>query len=269
MTMTWLLMLALVAAPADSSGAEGAKAEAAASAKKKATKEPAKKAAESKAEPHSGEDEPAVPPMYRWKVPRQLDYVASIGVQVSDGVPMVLEMARSSMPVDQLIQHFADDFRAAGLFLPPEQNSPMAEPMLTGLDTLRLVAYTVVFQPNPDRTTTLYLGTADMKNYQPGGGAMLDWAPVMPGASKLMRTELEVAQSAVYEVNATEKEVLTYYREALGPLGFEEVEPGTFRRGGEELRVFTQVEGGARSVGLMRKVRAAEPAPAVAPAPKP
>jgi hypothetical protein len=195
--------------------------------------------------------------MYRWSVPQQLDYVASIGVQVTDGVPMVLEMARSSMPVDLLIQHYVDDFQAAGLFIPPldVQASPMAEPRLTALDPERLVAYTVIFQPNPDRTTTLYLGTADMKQYRPPGGANLEWAPMMPGAEKLMRTELEGMQSAVYAVRASEADVLAFYRQALGAQGYTEAEPGTFQRGQEELRVFSNpTDDGGRSVGLTRKV---------------
>jgi hypothetical protein len=267
MTMTWLLMWALAAAPVAAPEAKReAKAEAPAPAKKGASKKQAGKQSKSKqaAAPPAPvapapveEAEAPPPPMYRWSVPQQLDYVASIGVQVTDGVPMVLEMARSSMPVDLLIQHYVDDFQAAGLFIPPldVQASPMAEPRLTALDPERLVAYTVIFQPNPDRTTTLYLGTADMKQYRPPGGANLEWAPMMPGAEKLMRTELEGMQSAVYAVRASEADVLAFYRQALGAQGYTEAEPGTFQRGQEELRVFSNpTDDGGRSVGLTRKV---------------
>lgn len=271
MMTTWLLMLALAAAPASG---EKAAAPAAATQGKRAAK-PGKKAEAPKPPPAEAEAPPLPPPPpppFQWKVPGLVDWVDSPGVQVSDGVPMVLEMARSSLPMEQLIQRFADSFEASGLYIPPDpfQESILAEPRLTALDTERMLAYTVVFQPNPDRTTTLYLGTADMSRYEPGGGAKLEWAPLMPGAEKLMRTELEVAQSAMYSVRAKPSEVLAFYRQALVPQGFKETEPGAFRRGNEVLHVFTEVDGPECMVGLSRRLSGAdEEPPAVAPAPTP
>jgi hypothetical protein len=273
MTMTWLLMWALAAAPVEAAPEAKREAKSHAPVKKGASKKQAgkqsKQAAAAPQVPAPAEEAAPPPaPMYRWKVPQQLDYVRSVGVQVTNGVPMVLEMARSSMPVDLLIQHYMDDFQAAGLFIPPLdfQVSPRAEPRLTALDPTRLVAFTVIFQPNPDRTTTLYLGTADMKQYRPPGGASLEWAPLMPGAQKLMRTDLEGLQSAVYAVRAPEAEVLAFYRQALGPQGYTEVEPGVFQREGEELHVFSApMDDGGRSVSLTRKVGGAGRAPAPTP----
>ncbi|XXF78535.1 hypothetical protein P2318_01900 [Myxococcaceae bacterium GXIMD 01537] len=281
MTTTWLLLLALTAAPpapkaaAPAPAAEAPAKPAPTKPAKAADKKAGKKTAAAQPQPPPPAEAPPLPPPpsapYRWNVPKLLSWVDSVGVQVSDGVPMVLEMARSGLPMEELVQHFADEFQAAGLFIPPDafQESFLAEPRLTGLDSERMVAYTVVFQPNPDRTTTLYLGTADMSRYDASGAGSLEWAPVMPGAQKLMRTEMEVAQSAVYAVNATDAEVMAFYREQLGAQGFKEQEPGTFKRGGELLRVFTQEEGGQRSVGLTRRTGPADEPPAVAPAPVP
>lgn len=278
--LTWTLAAA-PAAPASkppaapaAPKAPAAKAPAAkaSAAKAPAAKAPAAKAApEAKASKQAQEASAALPPVptepppeYRWRVPEQLDWVDSAGLQVSDGVPMHISMARSKMPVPQLIQHFANDFEAAGLFIPPDelQESPFPEPRLTAFDPVRSLAYTVIFQPNPDKTSTVFLATADMSNYQEPGSAVLEWAPVMPGASRLMRTQLESSQTALYSVKATETEVFAFYREGLTPLGYQEPEPGLFVRAGESLHVSTKKEGDERMVSLVRQQSGALAEPA-------
>lgn len=266
MMKTLVLMWALAAAPAapapnppPAKAAPKAPAPKAAPEKEKkaAPSKPAKGApqASAAAVPPAPPVPTEPPPEYRWRVPEQLDWVDSAGLQVSDGVPMHIAMARSKMPVPQLIQYFANDFQAAGLFIPPdeEQQSPFPEPRLTAFDPARSLAYTVIFQPNPDKTSTVFLATADMSNYQPPGSAVLEWAPVMPGASRLVRTQLESSQTAIYAVHSTETEVLAFYREGLKPLGYQEPEPGLFVRAGESLHVSTKKEGDELMVSLVRQ----------------
>jgi hypothetical protein len=251
-----------VAAKAPAAKAPAAKA----SKEKKAPgKEAAAKEAAAAAQPPALPAVPTEPPPeYRWRVPGQIDFVDSAGLQVSDGVPMHIAMARSKLTVQELIQHFADDFNAAGLFLPPDeyQESPFTEPRLTAFDPVRSLAYTVIFQANPDKTSTVYLATADMSNYKAPGAAALDWAPLMPGATSVLRTQLEGSQTALYGVHATEAEVLTFYRDNLKPLGYQEPEPGIFVRAGESLHVSTQKKGDEMMVSLVRQQggEVAEPA---------
>jgi hypothetical protein len=253
-----VLMLALAAAPAapakDSAPARPAEAVAPKGAKTK--KAPAAKPGAKQAQAEKPAEPPPLPPPYKWRVPGLLEWVDSSGVQVSDGVPMILEMALSDRSTQELIQHFANDFQAAGLYIPPDklQVSPFVEPRLTAFDPERNVAYTVVFQPNPDaKTTTLYLAVADMSGYKPPGAAALTWAPVMPGAQKLLRTEMEGAQTAAYEVSATEAAVLEFYRKEFKALGYRESEPGLFERGGESVRVSSEQKGSERMVSLVRQ----------------
>lgn len=246
------------AAPAKEAPAKEAPAKEApkaAKAKKQAAPK-ATKQAEALPPPAAAPTEPVEPPPpYKWRVPALVSWVDSAGVQVTDGVPMELRMAQSNMPIEKLIQHFANEFEAAGLFIPPDeyQESPYPTPRLTAFDPYRNVAYTVIFQPTSNTSTTLYLATADMGNYQPPGAAGLDWAPLMPGARKLLRSQLEGSQTAVYATQATEVEVVAFYREKLLPLGYVEPETGLFMRGGESLRVTSVQQEGERIVSLVRQ----------------
>ncbi len=262
---TLAVMLALAVAPAasakDPAAPQGEKAKKPAAAAPKAAKGAAL-AKDAQAAKPAGPTKPIEPPPpYQWRVPGLLQWVDSAGEQLSEGVPMHLEMALSDRSIEELIQHFADDFEAAKLYIPPDehQTSPYTEPRLTAFDPVRNIAYTVIFQSNAPQRTTLYLATADMSRYKPPGAASLEWAPVMPGAQKLLRTELEGAQSATYGVKGSEADVLDFHRKALKPLGFKEEEPGLFVRGEESLRVSSEQQGELRVVSLLRQGGARAP----------
>ncbi|MBN1205676.1 MAG: hypothetical protein JXB05_12225 [Myxococcaceae bacterium] len=206
---------------------------------------------------------PSRPP-FRWDVPGLLDWVDSAGVQISDGVPLSLQLARSKLPIQELIQHFAASFEKAGLFIPPgeQQIQALREPQLTALDTERLVAYTVIFQPNPDKTVTVILGTSDLSRYQPNAGrTTVSWAPVPPGANQLLSNEMEGAQSAIFEVPSTKEQVQAFYQQAMKQLRFVEKAPGEFYRGNEMIRVSIQSKDGRLTVGLLRKLGVKDGAP--------
>jgi hypothetical protein len=198
---------------------------------------------------------------FRWDVPGLVDQVDSPGIQVSDGVPMHLQLARSRWQLDALIQAMADRFRAAGLFIstsPEALSSPTREPILTALDTEKRVAYTVIFQQGADGLVTLILGTSDLSSYKPA--SPLGWAPVMAGAEQVTRTEMEAGQMAMFSVNASPAQVLEFYRTELGAAGFREdpAQPGLFQRGTEVLRVVTRQDGDSVVVGLNRRLGVAE-----------
>jgi hypothetical protein len=197
-------------------------------------------------------------PPFRWDVPGLIDWVDSAGMQISDGVPMTLQAARSKLSVETLLQHFANSFQKAGLFIPPgrEQLRAFQEPQLTALDPERLIAYTVIFQANPDDTVTVILGTSDLSHYTGGGSATLLWAPLPPGAKQLMNTQMEGGQSAVFTVSSSKEEVMAFYRDAMKQAGFEQEEPGVFRRGGETITLYAQPQDGKLAVSLTRRLGA-------------
>lgn len=263
--MKWLvLVLAVASLPAAAeegskqpAAVPGAKAETKPAAPKPAAPKPVQaKAKADAAKPPEPAPSPAPPPRFRWEIPGLIAWVDSPGVQISDGVPLVIQAARSRHSVESLLQHFARSFEKAGFFIPPgeEQVRAFQEPQLTALDPQRLVSYTVIFQENPDDTVTLILGTADLSRYTPEGSMELLWAPLPPGARQLTRTEMEGGQSAVFFIAAPKEQVMTFYREALSNAGFEEMEPAVFRRGGEVISVYAQPQEGQLAVSLTRRL---------------
>lgn len=201
---------------------------------------------------------PMPKPPFSWDIPGKVVWVPSAGPQVSDGVPMNLQLARTNWSLNAVIQHMMEGFRKAGFYMAPlrEQTSPTTEPMLTALDVEKLVAYTVIFQENADKSVTLILGTSDMSKYTPPG-TTLSWAPVMPGADGLTRSDLEGAHLAVFAAKpgTTQAQVLDYYRTALKPVGYEEDpdEPGLFRRGSELLIITMRSEENQLMVSLRHR----------------
>ncbi|MBZ4419658.1 hypothetical protein [Myxococcus sp. RHSTA-1-4] len=203
-----------------------------------------------------------VPPVYRqpfvWDVPKVVDIVDVPGVMLADGVPVRLKAVRSKEKPEPLLQHIVDRWEAWGLFIPPVEHQPqtLREAQITALDPERLITYTVIFQPNPDGTTTLYLGEANMS--QPPQ-AVSSVAPVFAGAEGVMTSELEVVRSVNYTVRAKEAEVEAFYRAELGKAGFKEVEPRRFRSGHEEMElVIRSVQPGQLSVAVLRRTVAPE-----------
>ncbi|MFB1484819.1 hypothetical protein [Corallococcus sp. RDP092CA] len=253
MMMSLLLSLALSAGPSISADAGSP-----------APRPPARGQAVVKPQalPDAGVSEAEAPKApFRWDIPGKVVWVQSPGPQVSDGVPMNLELARTDWPLNAVIQHIMESFRKAGFYMAPmrEQRSPTTEPMLTALDVEKLLAYTVIFQENADKSVTLILGTSNMSSYKPPG-TTLSWAPLMPGADGLTRSDLEGAHLAVYAAKpgTTEEQVFDYYREALKPVGYEEDpdEKGLFRRGSELLIISTRTEETRLMVSLRHRLGA-------------
>lgn len=229
-----------------------------------ASKKPAtgKPEAVAKPAPAKPAEAPAPAPRapFQWDVPGLIQWVDSAGVQVSDGVPISLQMARSKAPIEVLLQHFANAFQKAGFFIPPDRERTQAfrEPQLTALDPEKLVSYTVIFQPNPDNTVTLILGTSDLSHYKPWNNAQLGWAPLPPGAQLVMRTEMEGGQNAVFTAASSQDQVMSFYRGALKEAGFVEDDPGQFRRGLETISIYFQTQLGKLSVSLTHRQGGAE-----------
>ena len=237
--MEWVLLCVLAAGPAGSAPASPP-------AKKPSRTQALVKEIQRADAPASSalanEEEEALPAPFQWVVPGLLSWVDSDGPMVSNGVPVLLQLARSSRPVAELERHFVSSFEKAGLFIPREEEQVRVtrEPQLTALDPMRMLSYTVILQANPDKTTTVILGTANVGALENiNASQALGWAPVMPGAEKLLRTEAEGYATAAYQVDSTVEKVGAFYQEALLRAGFMPVpkEEGLYRRGNESLQV--------------------------------
>ncbi len=183
---------------------------------------------------------------FEWPTPKLLQVVEVPGVIKAQGIPTQLRAVKLGVPLEEALQAYVDAFKASGFYLPPvrDQHQPLNVPMLTALDTRTLISYTVILQPNPDRTTTVLLGEA---NYtardKPGQGV----APLMPGARNVITTDQEGSQVVAYEVSSPLAKARAFYDEALAGKGFVESsepgEKGLYRKGGTQLQVRLREKG--------------------------
>lgn len=195
----------------------------------------------------------AQPQAFTWDVPRVLEAVEMPGVMRADGIPVKLRSVKSAEKPQVILQHLVDRFEAAGFYIPPDKHRTqwLAEPQLTALDTDRLISYTFVLQPNPDGTTTVVLGEANLGLARREQTA---FAPVFPGGTDLMQSDMEGARTMTYLAAAAPEKVRDFYLTELRGAGFSEEPPGTWRRGGEELRVSVRpIKEGRVAVIVMRR----------------
>jgi hypothetical protein len=198
---------------------------------------------------------------FTWDVPKVVGVVDVPGVMMADGVPVRIHAVRSSEKPQVLLQHVVDRFEAWGFFIPPieGQAQPFREPQITALDMERLVSYTAIFQPNPDGTTTVLLGEADLS--QPPARPS-PFAPVFPGAQELIHSDVEAARSLTYSVSAKLPEVEAFYRKELAKVGYTQVENNLYRKGSDELQVLARdAQGGRVSVVVIRRAALEAPPP--------
>jgi hypothetical protein len=121
----------------------------------------------------------------------------------------------------------------------------------------------VVLQPNPDGTTTVILGEANVGERVTSKGAT--FAPVFPGAKAPLISEQEGLRTMAYSAIATPQEVLGFYRDTLAKDGYREVEPGVFARGDEHLKINARAAGKGQSLVTVVGSRDAFQPPAGAP----
>ncbi|MCY1073395.1 hypothetical protein [Archangium lansingense] len=194
------------------------------------------------------------PTAFTWDVPRVLESVEVPGVMRADGIPVKLRSVKSAEKPQVILQHLVNRFEAAGFYIPPDKHRTQwfAEPQLTALDTDRLISYTFVLQPNPDGTTTVILGEANLGMARREQAA---FAPVFPGGTDLMQSEMEGARTMTYLASAEPQKVRDFYLAELRGAGYAELDAGTWRRGGEELRVSVRpVKEGRVAVIVLRRM---------------
>ena len=172
---------------------------------------------------------------FDWPVPTVIDNLDMPGLSSSNGAPVKLHAIRVKEKVEDLIQLYVSAFEKGGLFFDPRQKRRLAEPHLTAFDWRAGISYTVIFQPNPDGTTTCILGEANLKLRQrPATGNPL----VFPGAKGVMQVQQESGQVLAYTVLAKAEDVEHFYRQKLARDGYSESEQnkGVFAKGNDELQ---------------------------------
>jgi len=201
---------------------------------------------------------------FTWDVPEVVGVVDVTGEVIAQGIPVKMSAVRSKARPETILQHLVDRFLVWGLYVPAMAKQPqlLSEPMITAIDTRAFVSYTAILQPNPDGTTTVFLGQADFTR---GSSPASTLAPVYPGAKGLLHSRMEGARTLVYSVVAKAADVEVFYRGALAQAGFEEVAPLVFQSSQDVLQVrHSPAKDGALSVVVVR--RALSPGEAAKPA---
>ncbi|MBZ4395767.1 hypothetical protein K8625_08650 [Myxococcus sp. AS-1-15] len=191
---------------------------------------------------------------------RVLEQVDASEVLDANGVPVVLRAVVVKDSAQDLVQRFADAFRAGGLHVPPGSEQPQlasGAAMLTGVDMYRGLTYTVILQPQEGGVTLVYLGEANHALAREPSIAG-DVATLPPGAHGVMRVSDESSRTLSFQVPMSEAEVRTFYAQALGRDGWRlaDGETSVYTRPGEELRIIqAPAEKGLRSVVLVHRGR--------------
>lgn len=181
----------------------------------------------------------AGPAPFSWDVPGQVQLVP-VGKQLEGGgLPMAVFLAKSTWELDRLLLHYAGRFAEAGYFIPPKMGriTGLKLPRVVALDDVRMVSFLVYGWPEPDGTTTLVLGAADLKNRKKAQGGVL---PVFPGAKSPTTFNVELATAVSFTAKATQEEVIDFYRSVLPSGGWKEREPGAFVKEGRVVRVLAK-----------------------------
>ena len=200
------------------------------------------------------------PPRFAWPKLQVLEHVESNAIVEAGGVPVALRAVHVRESARELVQRFADAFRAGGLYVPPGKEQPQLAnnaAMLTALDPRRRITYTVILMAQPDGTTTLYLGEANHALAR-APGAENDFAPMPPGAQGALRVSAEGSRTLSFQVLLSGAQVQAFYDDALLKAGWKRGdEAGVYTRPGAELRLTHQAgDGGRRAVVLLHQSRA-------------
>ncbi|MFP2959574.1 hypothetical protein ACLEPN_17460 [Myxococcus sp. 1LA] len=197
---------------------------------------------------------------FSWDVPKVVAVVDVPGTVIAEGVPVRMHAVLSAERPEVIGQHLVSRFQAWELHVPKPSLQPqlLRETMITALDTKLFISYTAILQANPDGTTTVFMGEANLAQgrQQPQSSV----APMFPGAADPMKAEMESSRTLTYSVDAKPAEVEAFYRTELGNAGFREAEPRLFRSPNEEIKLtLSPTKEGRLAVVLVRRTVAQEP----------
>jgi hypothetical protein len=186
---------------------------------------------------------------FTWVVPDETARVDVPGTIFANGLPVRLEARRSKRPVPELFAHFQKQFALHGFYIAPSRDLTRvsSEPMISAYDSLRSVSYTVIFQANPDGSTTCILGESHLRERLPPS---VDGVPLFPGAKDVIRTTMEGATVVSYGATAPAADVQRFYRDVLGGAGWRDSGNGAFAKDSLGVRVRISGADGALAVSL-------------------
>lgn len=175
---------------------------------------------------------------FDWNVPKMIEF-AEVGERMqANGMSLKVYVARSAWSPRDLLDHYHSRFAGEGFYVPdkPLRLPGLELPRLTALDPKNLWSYLVYVWPEPDGTTTLVMGAADLKGRKPQKNAAGFPVPPFPGAKVTFTSNVEFAKTMSFVTAATENEVIDFYRQTLPAGGWKEREKGSFVREGRLLR---------------------------------
>lgn len=177
---------------------------------------------------------------------------------VVDGVTIETSMLVSSKDVATLKAWFRARFLRGGLYLAEEAEAMKLElgEQVTGLDTERLISYTVFLQPSGKSATTVIVSSANLGKRETR--VVPAFAPVYPGSGPVTSTQLEWMKSMSYATTATPAEVRAFYREKLAAQGYELRPDDEFVKGTERIGLTVAPGVTERTVLLIQEVGTAE-----------
>jgi hypothetical protein len=172
------------------------------------------------------------------------------------GVPVQLSAVLTREKPGALDTHFRRAFERAGLFVPAKGEIDDVGPLqqVTGVDVRSRTSFSVLFQPNPDGTTTVIVGRAALHAAQPQDPP---FAPIFPGGASPLLSDVEAGRTLSYSAPASPDEVLAFYRATLPRSGFKQTAPNAFvdERSGAALQVWATAREGGTAVVVVRHER--------------
>lgn len=203
------------------------------------------------------------PAPFQWDVPK-VDRVVEVGDRLeAKGLPLKVYLAHTRLSQQDVFRHYLERFAREGYFIDRQQKAlpGLSLLRLTAFDEKRLWSYTVIFYPEADGTTTLTLGAADLSARRRGAAAAGVGLPVLPGARRVLTSDVELGRSLSFETTDAPEQVLAYYQTTLPALGWKEREKGTFIKGSRRLRLLTRPGQGALQAVLLEDADLELPAP--------
>jgi len=214
------------------------------------------------------------PAPFAWPTPDLIEDADVQGPMRVQGIPIRLRAVKLRHSLDELAPLYLHAYEQAGFYIPPGEHQVdlFRDPSLTALDTRRFISYTAIFQKNPDGSTTVILGEANLSLYRPAN--VPPGFPMIAGAAHVSSVHFEGSQVLTYDAPAKPDAVRAFYAKALGKLGFA---PGTapldanvFRKGANELQLeLASGDTGRTSVVIVMRQPAAPSAPATGPSSAP
>lgn len=200
---------------------------------------------------------------FSWDVPDIIEDVPVQGPLMSAGIPIKAHAVRTTMHGRAIVDYFVERFGNSGLvIIPPKTMVQLtALPQLTAYDPLERISYTVMFQANPDSTTTLILTEANLALRE----------PMVPGSgishpsnvARLLRSSAEGVETTTYATNLKPADLLAHYEPQLAKQGLRHTDDGHFEGATGAVDVmFEPLRDGGTAVVYVRRLPAAAHTPA-------